>query len=546
MENVLYNLPQVLADYVAVLAKRAGCGRKIQQEVAEELRCHFIDALAGCEGDEARERCAEELIKEFGDTKMLAKLIKRGKERCRPLWQKVLYRTVYCLGGLILFVVLYSVWFFTGRPTFSVNYLTKLNEMARPASFDPDENAWPYYEKAISLYAGADEKLSERISKTCGKEGYVSFTNLQESEQAAISAWLSKNTEAWAEFETGSRKPYCYREYNVGEKHDKDKPMLIAVLLPHLSELRDVARLGVWRAEKQLADSKSVEAAQTCLTLARVGRQWYEDRATLIEQLVAQAIVNMAEETMLGVIAGGNLSAEQTKSVRADMAGIFGDDYPYMTAIEMEGMIFEDTVQHTFTKGGPGGGHIVPKMFAQLGLVPEEELLVAGLAIVHAGRDKVLEAGEKLYTHLVESAKTSPYEKRSGKIKTTDEFLSSYNKVRYAFLWTLVPAVERVSTLRYQGKALHDATLTVLSLRQCQLEKGQLPETLDELVKAGYSKGLPGDPFSKGPLAYKKTGDDFVLYSLGEDFDDDNSRENPADPWGRKDTGGDRVFWPVR
>jgi len=333
----------------------------------------------------------------------------------------------------------------------------------------------------------------------------------------------------------------------VGANDDKDKPMLIAVLLPHLSELRDVARLGVWRAEKQLADSKSVEAAQTCLTLARVGRQWYEDRATLIEQLVAQAIVNMAEETMLGVIAGGNLSAEQTKSVRADMAGIFGDDYPYMTAIEMEGMMFEDTVQHTFTKGGPGGGHIVPKMFAQLGgLTSEDEVAAVGLSVLHAGRDKTLEVGEKLYAHLTESAKMSPCDKRAGNFETTDEFLAPYNKWRYAFLRSLAPAIERVSTVRYQGKALHDATLTVLSLRQCQLEKGQLPETLDELVQPGYSKALPSDPFSKDPLKYKRTGDDFLLYSLGEDFDDDNGRENPNDPWGRKDTGGDHVFWPVR
>ena len=70
----------------------------------------------------------------------------------------------------------------------------------------------------------------------------------------------------------------------------------------------------------------------------------------------------------------------------------------------------------------------------------------------------------------------------------------------------------------------------------------------EELFEAGYLKKLPMDPYSDSPLVYKKTDDDFILYSVGYDFEDDGGevyRDNKGRvrPWGDE---GDAVFWPVR
>ena len=65
------------------------------------------------------------------------------------------------------------------------------------------------------------------------------------------------------------------------------------------------------------------------------------------------------------------------------------------------------------------------------------------------------------------------------------------------------------------------------------------------LVETGYLNALPDDPYSDGPLRYQRRGDDFVLYSLGGDFDDDGGKQHPKHPWNRGKDGGDRVFWPV-
>ncbi len=565
-DSTCENLPRILVDYIGSLIKGVGANRQVRLEVAEEIGHHFVDAMGESAGDEGKEESARELMENFGDIKMLGKLIKRGKKRCRPLWQKVLLTSVYTLCGLILFIVLYGIWFLTGKPTLSVDYLVRLNEMTRPVAV-AGENAWPDYEKAIKLYVEPEEvdksrgiteaendfgymedagqtdkeRLSRIVGRTAGRTNYRPYGELGSEEQAAIIEWIDRNEEAWGHYVEASREAYCYREYRVGD--EESHPMLLAVLLPHLSEIRDLARLGIWRSEKQIHENKPEEATQTCLTLIRVGLHWYYNKGTLIEQLVGQAIVRLGLEQMVVMVAKDELSSEEMARVRQELAAIFKDGFPQMT-VESERLMFEDLVQHTFTKGGPGGGHIIPKMLLQLG-ESDAELEHVGMVIIHAGRNKTLAVGNKLYDHMEEIVKMSPWEKRAGNIETAEDVLAAYNKQRYAFIWWITPAIERVSEIRYRGKAQHDALLTILALKRWELDKGALPESLEQLKAEGYLKELPDDPYGEGLLTYAKRNGDFVLYSLADDFDDDAGKQNPDDAWGRKEKGGDRVFWPL-
>jgi hypothetical protein len=76
---------------------------------------------------------------------------------------------------------------------------------------------------------------------------------------------------------------------------------------------------------------------------------------------------------------------------------------------------------------------------------------------------------------------------------------------------------------------------------------GQYPQNLNQLVTAGYLRQLPIDHFSDKPLVYRKTEDDFILYSVGHNFIDDgglSSKDRKGqDALWRVD--GDTVFWPV-
>jgi hypothetical protein len=111
-----------------------------------------------------------------------------------------------------------------------------------------------------------------------------------------------------------------------------------------------------------------------------------------------------------------------------------------------------------------------------------------------------------------------------------------------------MPALGRASRIAFRGRALHEAVVTILAIKRYHQEKGHYPLSLNELVSAGYIEQLPMDPYSDKPLVYHRIGDNFTLYSLGENFADDGGKVvdegNDRRRWGT-DEDGDRVFWPV-
>lgn len=169
------------------------------------------------------------------------------------------------------------------------------------------------------------------------------------------------------------------------------------------------------------------------------------------------------------------------------------------------------------------------------------------IALAHAGRDETEAKANVLYKRSNEIIKLSPYEKvRTDSERWGMDYLFNLPKGRFGLLHVMVPSLQRAGELAYRRKALHEATVTVLALRRWRLEKGKYPESLSELVAGGYLKALPQDPYSDGPLVYRREGDDFILYSVSGNFADDGGVQDPDHDWEtRKGKFLDRVFWPV-
>jgi hypothetical protein len=111
-----------------------------------------------------------------------------------------------------------------------------------------------------------------------------------------------------------------------------------------------------------------------------------------------------------------------------------------------------------------------------------------------------------------------------------------------------MPAIGRISQITYRSKLETEALITMIGLFRYKQDKGQYPDDLDELVESGYLKNLPMDYFSDKPLVYKKTDDDFILYSYGRNYVDNGGK--PAyDDNGKyqmwSDEEADAIFWPV-
>ena len=99
------DLPLAAIDYIDLVIKAMKYRKKIRADVRKELIAHFTDSLADCQTEDEKQKAAEELIAEFGDVKILGKLLRRAKRRCRPLWRTMVARTFQLIGILFLLLV---------------------------------------------------------------------------------------------------------------------------------------------------------------------------------------------------------------------------------------------------------------------------------------------------------------------------------------------------------------------------------------------------------------------------------------------------------
>ncbi len=543
------NLPTCVVEFIERVIKKMRYSARVRRDVREELECHFADALAGCETEQQREQKARSLVGDFGDAGVLAILMRRAKKRCRPAWKKAIVRTVQAAVLIVTAFVIYTLWFVAGRPVATIDYLALWNQMSRPEVLDRD-NAWPDYKKAVQALAPLSRTLRDmRLINAKRLTRNLDFDKLTAAERDEVRKWLEQNEEAWRSFEAGASKSYCHRTYS--RDPNNKNPWLMDVCMPELAELRTIARLGIWRSRIELSTENPQQAIRDCLAVARAGRH-FQAKGSLVQQMVATSICSMAHLEILHIVETQKLSAVDLMNLRQQLRRIHPDGYRPAN-LEGERLLFLDAVQHTFTNGGPGGGHLTPRGLLDVagnydpGLTPIPELYAVAASMVHAGRNETIAKANELFDLNVRLAEMTPWQRRTGDHVGLEQVLFSLPARRFFVLYSLMPAIERGTEIVYRAKLTHEATVTVLALRQWRLEKNQYPPSLNELVVAGYLKDLPMDPFSDKPVIYRKIDDGFTLYSVGFDFTDDGGtpgRDRKGRPNNWAETG-DAVFWPI-
>jgi hypothetical protein len=536
-------LPPVVQEFIDGIIHKMRYRRSVRQEVFDELTAHFFDALRDCTDPTLRQQRAETLLADFGDAVLLAQLIRRGKIRCRPWWRTAVVRSLQGAAVLLALFLFYIVWFSLGRPTVRIDYLQMLNDKSRPQVTEAD-NAWPLYEKALGLFV----KPSEELVQISGR-----FAGLSSQDQQTVRQWVTENQPAWDLVVPATAKPYCFRPYSIGE--NAQSPILLGVLLPHLPGIRDLARVGQRLTQIQIADGQPDKAIATSLAMIREGKQWI-GQVTLIEYLVGVAIISMGEDELLQALAHIPQSGESLAKIRGELDAIWAGGFPKVS-FEWERMTFLDIVQNTFTEGGPGGGHIAPRAINLLSEIMGDTLpipMAASMALIHAGRNETVARGEEIYKSMEAAIAYTPWQRKTQDQDSTEQLLNKLPHYRFALLQSLVPALTRVIERYYRGKATAEAAQTIVAILEFKAEKQRWPDSLTELKSAGLISAVPMDPFSDGPLVYRKEGESFILYSRGCDFEDDGGKAFANDPWGENVGGkngpggpdGDRVFWPVQ
>ncbi|UCE48911.1 MAG: hypothetical protein JSW47_01975 [Phycisphaerales bacterium] len=423
---------------------------------------------------------------------------------------------------------------------------------------DLKEPGFPYSElKSWQTNSQIPTNFLEAVSVAVLREGMKRYKELPEStwspltdtECEYISPWIKQNEAAWREFAAGALKPYCYKAYQY-DPNPRDH-WSFGFGVPQM--LRKLAWLGIWRSRINMKQGQIQQGFEDCLTVARAGSHW-QGKGRIGQQFSGQSMSKLAWQEVLHIAAAQDLPATDLKQLQQQLSRIYPEGYPHMN-MEAERLAFLDTVQRVFTDEGFGGGHLIPGRYMNIFQprayddIEARMLQLPGAAVtgmVHARRNETIRKGNEIYYQRNEMLKMTPYEKYAREIDD-DEIYLSLPWEKYFLIHRLMRATYGLSEFTHRSKAFYQATIVTLALKRWRLEKNVYPETLSELIAAGFIEALPMDPYSEKPLIYRRADDDFILYSVGPDFTDDAGqygvdRYGQARKWA---DNGDTVFWPL-
>ena len=539
-------LPACAAEFIRLVVKKMRYRRNVQDDVQAELAAHFEDELNSVKTDTEREQKAKRLVNGFGDAKMLAVLLRRAKKRCRPLWRTVVARTFQTIGVLFVCLVLYLVWFMTGKPVVATNYIAELNNMVRPVA-DESLNAAPLYNKVSKVF----EELPDDIAGLLRKKYYEAT----EEEKLVLEKWLTENEEHFRLVIAGSQKPYYWQHYEGDE--------MLSVLMPYLAGFRRIAFSFRWRSRLLAEKGLYEEAFSDIKTCYRLGRHIKGNVVVLIEQLVGIAIEAVAVQNLRGILSEHKIDSATLTILQRDLEQIIvGEEFAMSFAGEK--LFIYDEIQRCFTEDRFGGGHLYLSRMSQIrsdgdesvpslqdfifGTIfePEAWPVVLKVLFYHPNKQQTREAADRFYAYCDAFAQKTPAQIRAQGIDMQKETMNIVGD--NVLLDILTPALGRAARIGHRHRTNVEATIAILALHRYKADKNSFPDDLQQLITAGYLRQLPVDVYSDKPLVYRKTADSFILYSVGQNFMDDGGQVAAIDgkprKWGTKDEG-DWVFWPV-
>jgi hypothetical protein len=333
---------------------------------------------------------------------------------------------------------------------------------------------------------------------------------------------------------------------------------MISILLPNLSEFKFLTRLLRLRAFFSAEQGEYEEAFDDLKSCYRLGQHLKGDKF-IVEQLVGIAIEGLAVQSILDMVAEYDISSAALTDLHRSFEQIIANEN-FLVSLETEIMVTYDEIQRCFTDGRLDGGHLyLARMRTIAGLYENDvENLIFNAVLspklwsralkvlfAHPNKKQTRKAAERYYDFWTKLYLKTPAQVKADRIdaeKEAEEIIADN-----VFLQIFAPALARVNQIAYRNKTEIHATVTILALLRYHKDKGSFPEDLQQLVSAGYLKQLPDDAFSLKPLVYRKTQDDFILYSVGPDFIDNDgvsgkNRKGKDTPWRDE---GDTIFWPV-
>lgn len=405
----------------------------------------------------------------------------------------------------------------------TVDYVAEYNKITKPADYDPNQNAAPYYQKAFETLVDIPDDI-QAIRKTWPGD-------MNNTELSSVKNWLDSNEESIPHLKAAAQKPYYWVEHKIEDNH------LIAIAMPEIRKLRTAVYLFSLKARLLASQSQIGPALQDVIDMYKMGAH-LKGPKTLVEQLTGIAIRSLAAHDAFQILDKTHPPPRLLQNFQNQLT-MLSVKHTHTMDFTFEKLMVYDNIQRMFTDDGKGGGHVYGTRDSK-----NKDYLESLWGAEISGdqkeefkkleRHQTTELVDKLYDAFSQAATKTPWQLHQEGLDL--EKVAAEMTKDNPFVNMLVPNAGRTIQISFYRKAHVDALIATIVILRYKADKSQLPDSLEQLISSGYLKELPMDPYSDGSMVYKRVADNFTLYSLGADFDDDGG--TPSE-WGEGEEGGD-------
>jgi hypothetical protein len=398
-------------------------------------------------------------------------------------------------------------------PTPTIDYVAQYNELTKPVNYSPENNAADDYLKAFDLYVEPSEELHDSILMVKWYEKNTPFqADVDPDSLLLLEKWLISNKSALDQIEVAMQKPYTWFE-----KEPEEGPAL-GIRSPEISGIRKMSEVMLCSARFNALDNNFRATFDDIIDSYRLGQQQCRENASVLEQYLGINIKTDTIKTALNILSFLEPNSEDLKHFQDSLCSLTVNE-DCIPGIETERLFFYDTVQYIYLDWIRGiNKPSLRVLYGTRCLCGDVDFLWVS-AFVGPSRQKTLQQIDRFFDLHNQLRDKTPWEIYHQYINELRE-IESFNK-RYFFKeFFYHPSVRLFSSFQ-KSNTQTEALITILAILRYKADNNRFPETLEELLSAGYITYLPKDPYSEGFLKYRVMDDDFVLYSTGKNFEDD-------------------------
>jgi len=293
---------------------------------------------------------------------------------------------------------------------------------------------------------------------------------------------------------------------------------------------------ALWRAWRGDVEG----ACEDCLSLQKSAR-YLEGQGLLVEQLVGIAIEALAHDKIQTILDRTDVSSDLLEGIQAELQEQFRRQ-EVIIDLTAEKIFLYDYIQKAFTDDGQGHGRPL-KMAVPLVVGDWKAGLRRLVTFSYPGRRETMQMVNAFYDEVQRSLERMPWQ--AGQDDDAERLSQAAED---SFLLSRMASSHvRLGSLVWRLKTGRRALVAILAVLRYRKDNDAYPDGLDTLLAEGYLTEIPIDPYSGKPLAYRKTADGFLLYSWGDNLQDDGGKLGTGYS-GRPRMyadNGDWVFWPV-